>query len=331
MNEIPLIDIEPFRLGSREDKLRTARDFGAAFETIGFATIAGHGVPDELAARTHAAASAFFAQPLTDKMAAAIPERIKVRGYMPAGIESVGRTYDRITPPDLCEALVFNAMHRDPERLAPGSVSPTTGNVIPQQPADLFPICRDYFLAVHELTDTLFRLSAMALDLPEDHFTPYIDRRRGKLRTVLYPEQAEEPLPGQLRYGAHTDFGSLTILRQDEAPGGLQASPEPGTWIDVKPIPGTFVINAGALMARWTNDRWRAGVHRVENPPRDAQGSTRRLSLVLFCGVNDDALIECLPTCQSAAQPAKYPPITAGAHTAEKIDISMPEEMAVSP
>jgi isopenicillin N synthase-like dioxygenase len=329
MAEIPLIDIAPFRLGGDEDRLRAARAFGAAFEEVGFATIAGHGVPDALGVRAHAAAAEFFALPAAEKMAAAIPERIKVRGYMPFGIESVARTHDGETPPDLCEALVFSAMHLDSERAPPGAVSAATGNVVPARPPDLFAAYRAYFLAMRDLSGLLFRLAALSLDLPEGHFGPCVDRRRGKLRTVHYPEQPVAPLPGQLRYGAHTDFGSLTILRQDDAPGGLQAQLKTGEWIDVKPTPGTLVVNAGDLMARWTNDRWRSGVHRVVNPPRDADGSTRRVSLVFFSEVNEDAIIGCLPTCHSAANPAKYPPISAEAHRLRKIDISMPPEMAV--
>lgn len=329
MPEIPLIDLAPFRLGGDGDRRRTARAFGAAFEEVGFATIAGHGVPDALTGRAHAAAAEFFARPPAEKMAAAIPERIKVRGYMPFGIESVARTHEGETPPDLCEALVFSAMHLDPDSVPPGTVSAVTGNIVPACPADLFPDYRAYFLAMRALSGLLFRLAALSLDLPEDYLGPYVDRRRGKLRTVHYPDQPMAPLPGQLRYGAHTDFGSLTILRQDEAPGGLQAQFKTGEWVDVRPMAGTFVVNAGDLMARWTNDRWRSGVHRVVNPPRDARGSTRRVSLVFFSEVNDDAIIECLPTCHGAANPAKYPPISAEAHRLRKIDISMPPEMAV--
>jgi isopenicillin N synthase-like dioxygenase len=329
MPDIPFIDIAPFRLGTHDDRRRTAQAFGAAFEDVGFAIVAGHGVPEALGARAHAAAVEFFALPTADKMAAAIPERIKVRGYMPFGIESVARTHEGETPPDLCEALVFSAMHLDPESALPGGVSAATGNIVPARPADLFGAYRAYFLAMRELSGLLFRLAALSLDLPEGHFGPYVDRRRGKLRTVHYPEQAVAPLPGQLRYGAHTDFGSLTILRQDDAPGGLQAQFKTGEWADVKPIPGTFVVNAGDLMARWTNDRWRSGVHRVVNPPRDARGSTRRVSLVFFSEVNEDAIIECLPTCRGVANPAKYLPISAEAHRLRKIDISMPPEMAV--
>lgn len=329
MYEIPRIDIAPFRRGSPADKARVAREFGAAFENIGFATIVGHGVPDELVRRTYDTARAFFDLPLDEKMQSAQQARVKTRGYFPLGIESVALTRNEDKPYDLCEALIFSTLMREAADLAPGTISPEIGNIVPRRPAGLYPVYRGYFQAMHELVDTLMHLSALALDLPEDYFTPFIDVRRGTLRTVEYPNQIEEPKPGQLRYGAHSDYGGLTILRQDAAPGGLQACTVTGDWIDVMPTPESFVINVGDLMARWTNDRWRSTLHRVMNPPRDATGSTRRLSLVFFSGPNDDAVIECLPTCTGANRPAKYAPVKAIDYVSQKRDLSMPEELRV--
>jgi isopenicillin N synthase-like dioxygenase len=164
--------------------------------------------------------------------------------------------------------------------------------------------------------------------MPEDFFLPHYDRFRGTMRCAHYPAQAVEPEPGQLRYGAHSDYGGLTLLRQDEAPGGLQAYTRSGEWIDVRPVANSYVINIGDLMARWTNDRWRSTLHRVVNPPRHKNGPTRRLSLVMFSGPNDDALIECLPSCVDAAHPAKYQPVRASDYIQGKLNASMPEKLA---
>ena len=327
MDGIPRIDIEPFRRGDAADKATTAQAFGRAFEEVGFATIVGHGVPETLIRQTYDAALAFFALPLQEKLSATAPERVKSRGYLPIGIESVARTRGDDRPADLCEALVFQNLHRDDESLPPGSISPITGNVVPRRPARLYPLYHAYYAAVRDLIGTLMRLSALALDLPETYFDRSMDKRRGTLRSVFYPDQPEEPKPGQLRYGAHSDYGGLTVVRQDDAPGGLQARLKSGAWIDVPPTPGAFVVNIGDLMARWTNDRWRSTLHRVTNPPRDATGSTQRLSLVFFSGPKDDALIECLPSCADAARPAKYPPVRAADYVAAKLSASMPETL----
>jgi isopenicillin N synthase-like dioxygenase len=120
----------------------------------------------------------------------------------------------------------------------------------------------------------------------------------------------EAPEPGQLRLGAHTDYGSLTLLYQDETPGGLQVHRD-GVWRDAPIVPGTFVVNIGDLMSRWTNDRWVSTLHRVQNP---AQGrwDVPRLSIPYFHQPNYDAVIEAIPTCVAPGEQATYPPITSG-------------------
>ena len=130
-----------------------------------------------------------------------------------------------------------------------------------------------------------------------------------------YPQQRTAPEEGQLRAGEHSDYDNLTICLIEDKPGGLQARSPDGTWVDVPVVAGSFVVNIGDQMMRWTNDRWRSTRHRVVNPPRAAG---RRLSLCYFVEPRHDAVIECLPTCQSAARPAKYPPITAGDYMVEK-------------
>lgn len=320
---IPVVDIGAI-YGQAPDALaETAREFGAAFEKFGFATIVGHGVPPSTIDAAYRAGNAFFDLPLAHKLANTVPDRVKGRGYVPAGVESVARTLGSDRPPDLVEALVFGAMQDETLPLPRGGISAATGNYFPAEPPELASAFHAYFMAMRELSGTLMRLAAVALDLPADFFAPFVDRRRGTLRAAFYPEQPDPPAPGQLRYGAHTDYGGFTILRQDDAPGGLQVDLD-GSWIDVAPQPGAFTINIGDLVSRWTNGRWRSTLHRVVNPPRDTHASTRRLSLVFFSGPNDDAIIECLPTCQGPGRPAQYPPVVARDYIRAKLDSSMP-------
>ena len=113
------------------------------------------------------------------------------------------------------------------------------------------------------------------------------------------------PQPGQLRAGAHTDYGSLTILLPQAGPAACRSTRRNGEWRAVPPVPGAFIINIGDLMALWTNDRWVSTLHRVVNPAPDARGSTRRQSLRLLppaeLGCRDLCLGSCLAPGETAA------------------------------
>lgn len=324
---VPVIDIAPFASPDPAARRAVATQFAEAFEKTGFATIIGHGVPDALISPTYEAALGFFSLPQRMKEACMLPMRDKTHGYIPVGVESVAGTLGDETPPDLCEALVIAGLRF--EATAPVNETDKAfhqTNLWPGRPTTLRAAFTDYYWAMEALTQTLMRISALALDLPEDWFADKYDRFPGTLRAVQYPNQPDMPADGQLRYGAHRDYGGLTILRQDGAPGALEVCLPSGEWIGVRPLPGAFVINVGDLLARWTNDRWLSTLHRVVNPPRDVANAARRLSLVFFTGPNRDAMVECLPTCQSADNPPKYSPVRAIDHVLGKIHAAMLDE-----
>jgi isopenicillin N synthase-like dioxygenase len=313
---IPVIDISHSRSGDAPDRLRVARMLGDALEHVGFATVVGHGIDEDLLGSTYTTLREFFALPTAEKMRACPPERAKSRGYLPVGIESVAATLDADTPPDLCEALVFAALARQP---SPAGKQ----NLWPEQPAGLRDLVLRYNRELDALGKHLARLAALALDLAEHDLDGYFADPSMTLRFVNYPDQPSPPLPGQLRYGAHHDYGGLTILRQDEAPGGLEVCDARGSWHGVPPSPGGFVINVGDLMSRWTNGRWRSTLHRVVNPARELTGSTQRLSMVVFFSPNEESEIACLPTCATSTSPARWPPVKAGEYIRAKIARSM--------
>jgi len=314
--KLAIVDIEPFIEGDEAARKRVARAFGEAFETTGFAVIVGHGVPEALAGDLYGAVTEFFLEPFPAKARYIPEEQTKGRGYLPMGIESVAKTLTGETPPDLCEALVFNAPHR--EAAAGGKP-----NIWPDEPPRLAPLVKDWTRHMSALTDRLARLSALALDLPEDYFAEAYSDPALVLRFVNYPDQVEPPRPGQMRYGEHHDYGALTILRQDSAPGGLQIKDADGEWKEAGVVPDSFVINVGDLMARWTNNRWRSTLHRVSNPDRGLTGSTRRLSMVAFTGPNENYEVACLPSCMDAAHPPLFEPVKAGDYIRAKLTASM--------
>ncbi len=314
--DLALVDIEPFIKGDEGDRRRVARAFGDAFETTGFAVIVGHGVPETLATDLYDCVSDFFGESFEEKSRFTPPEKAKGRGYLPIGIESVAKTLTGETPPDLCEALVFTAPHREGEAGA-------RPNIWPDRPEVLAGLVRRWTVEMVALTERLSRMSALALDLPEGFFAAAYADPALVLRFVNYPDQPSPPLPGQLRYGEHHDYGALTILRQDAAPGGLQLKDADGQWKDAGVVPESFVINVGDLMARWTNNRWRSTLHRVSNPDRSLTGSTRRLSMVAFTGPNEQWEVSCLPSCIDADHPALFAPVKAGDYVRAKIAQSM--------
>ena len=185
---------------------------------------------------------------------------------------------------------------------------------------------REYYDAMASLVAHVMSSMAVGLGLADDHFEPFIDRPTSAVRALHYPDLRGHVVePGQLRAGAHSDYGTLTLLRQDAAPGGLQVRAVDGTWHDVPAVDGAYVVNVGDALERWTNDRWRSTVHRVIVPPDGTERDCSRQSMAFFHNANWDARIECLPTCLGVGETPRYPPTTAGRHLMEKFRSTHPE------
>lgn len=321
LKSVPMIDVSPFLTGDAAAKQQVARQIGDACREIGFLTIVGHGVPESLIQATYDTARAFFDLPEAEKNKVERPAPDQVRGYSPLMGEGLSYSLDEVTPPDLKESFSIGPVDvpADDAYFTRAEAGPHFApNVWPAAPAAMREIWTDYFRAMEQLSAQLMRMFAVALGLPETFFDDKIDRHISMFRALNYPDQAEPPQPGQLRAGAHSDYGSLTIVRQEDAPGGLQVQNDDGNWIDVKPTPGALVVNIGDLMMQWTNDLWRSTMHRVVNPPRDKALGSRRISLVFFHQPNYDAMVECLAGCAREGQPAKYAPVSSGDHLLSK-------------
>ena len=299
---VPVIDIAPFLAGTAEGKRQVAAQVGRACEEIGFLTIIGHGVSTELVQRTYDVSRRFFDLPLEEKLK--VPVNSTGVGYIPLQVESLAASLGEKTAGDLKESLNVGRDF-DHDRW-------------PANPPELKPLWIEYFRTLNTLDATIMRIFATALDLPEHFFDDKIEPPQAFMRVINYPDQPHDPLPGQLRAGAHSDYGTLTILRSENVAGGLQVRDRAGAWIDVVTMPESFVINIGDMMQYWTNDRWISTIHRVVNPPRDRNLGSRRQSIVFFHSPNENTLISCLDGCSSAANPLKYAPILAGEHLRQK-------------
>jgi isopenicillin N synthase-like dioxygenase len=299
------------------------REFDETLRTVGFFQVVDHGVDPAVADAAWNAARVFFDLPLDDKLAVERPAG-GLYGYFPMRSESLAASRGEATPGDLKES--FN--------MGPGirpSLSPVdeteaalfTANVWPAALPELQQTWQAYYAEMSALADRLMRVFALGLDLPADFFAPHIDASPSALRAINYPEQTHAPEPGQLRAGAHTDYGTLTILRQDAGRAGLEVhDAATDSWVPIPPTDGALVINIGDLMARWTNDRWTSTLHRVVNPDAapgsSASTSQRRQSMPFFHNANYSTIVECLPSCLAAGEAPRYEPVMAGPHLAGK-------------
>jgi isopenicillin N synthase-like dioxygenase len=318
-NGIPVIDIAPFRSG--EDKGSVALAVAAACEQIGFLVIAGHGVDRGLLDRAFAVSRDFFDLPVEEKLCYRPSGEVAPRGYAAMASKGLAATLGTAAPKDLREQFMLGTLAPMPPALAEldGASGCYAPNIWPDRPSSYRAVFTDLYRALEDLAATLMRIFALGLDLPESYFDNKIDHHFSVLGSNHYPPLTERPLQGQLRTGAHTDFGSLTILCPTAGPGGLQVQRGDGAWMDVQPVPGTFIVNLGDMMARWTNDRWKSTLHRVANPPDEAAAMSRRQSIAFFCHPNYDAEIRCIEGCTGPRRPPLYPPILAGEHMRMKM------------
>ena len=301
---VPVID-----LGDSPEAV--AAQIGAACEQIGFFQIVGHGVAADVIDGVWKATRAFFEEPAAVRTAVAMPSPGYPYGYAGFEAEKLASSLGDDTPPDRKQTFSIGPIH-------PPAHEPTdddeqwirSPNRWPVTPAGFRAALETYYDALAELSARLLSHMADALGLAGDYFEPMIDQHTSALRCLDYPSLTMPPLPGQLRAGAHTDYGTLTILRTAGGATGLETQSPAAEWVAIDAEPDGFVVNLGDSLAQWTNDRWRSTVHRVVETP----GAARRTSIAFFHNANWDAVIECLP----GLGPAKHAPVRAGRHLMHK-------------
>ncbi|WP_022962162.1 isopenicillin N synthase family dioxygenase [Halopseudomonas pelagia] len=317
---VPIIDLGPYFDGSAEGKAGVAKAVNQACRDIGFLVITQHQIPAELIERVSRLTSLFFDLPMDEKRKANRPRPDMVRGYSAVAEESLSYSMEEAAPGDLKESFSIGPQNipDEPyysEALAGPHFAP---NVWPTAVPGFEQAYAEYFEAMGDLACSLMRIFALALELPESFFDDKIDKHISMFRSLRYPHLRNGIEEGQLRAGAHTDYGSLTIVKPDGALGGLQVCNREGEWVDVPFVEDGFVVNIGDLMMQWTNDQWISTLHRVVNPPEDAAGDQQRQSLVFFHQPNYDVVVECLPSCVAEGKQPRYAPVTSGDHLQSK-------------
>jgi isopenicillin N synthase-like dioxygenase len=313
---VPVIDMSA--KDTAEGRASIAKAIGQSCETSGFFTIVGHGVSQDLVDRMYTTTNTFFKLPDAEKDLSA--SRAGVSGLRRFGA-SAADSPDKKTPPGLYEAFAVHVTGdlSEEERAKLGD-DPATwkiANIWPRLPADFKETWHEYLDAMTQLSADIMRLFALALELDEHFFDSKFDNHVSLLLANYYYPQLEPPPPGQIRRAAHTDWGTLTVLYQEDDLGGLQVLQGTDDWRDIPAIPRSFVVNIGDLMAFWTGGRWASTVHRVVNP---GQGNTSsRISIPFFYLPDPYSSIEPMQSFASAADGQPFDRVTVGKWFSHKI------------
>ena len=306
-SELPVIDIGPSFSDDTVARDRIAEEIGAACRDTGFFYISNHGVDQSLIDGAFVQANRFFDQPHDRK------EKCKKQGFSNGYEPPESQRLDNESPGDIKESFNFTM----------GNVPGTPGYKANIWPED-FPGFRDtleaYEQAVWQAGLQVSRLISLSLGMPFNHFDETFAPQKSPLRILRYPPHPDDAKFNQLGCGAHTDWGWITLLSQDSL-GGLEVETASGEWVRVEPIPGTFVVNLGDIMLRWSNGKYHSSLHRVMN---NRSGQNRH-SIVLFFNQAHETQVECLPTCLEPGETPKFPPCTAGEHSTQRYNESRPQ------
>ncbi|MBL6954005.1 MAG: isopenicillin N synthase family oxygenase [Alphaproteobacteria bacterium] len=298
---IPLIDLAPIAHGGLSGAREIAPALRQALEDTGFLMIVNHGVPQALIEQTFVQAKRFHDQSMAAKQAVLM--NAHNNGYMAMGRYNVSTSRaSEDALPDMNEAFFIKRERAPDDPLALAGRRFAGPN---EWPADL-PGFREAILAYTEAVDALGRrllpAVALALDLAPDTFDAAFAESQFSFRLSHYPRADRQP--DQYGIAPHTDANFMTFLAQSGVPG-LQVKGVSGEWWDVPYVPGSFVVNTGDMLHRWTNGRFKSTPHRVVPPDDQA-----RYAIPYFLGPNLDTLITCLSSCCDKDNPPLFPPIT---------------------
>lgn len=325
---IPVLDLGPFLAGEPGALARLGEEVRHALENIGFFFIKNHGVTQELIDRVFAENARFHAQPLERKLAVKVNS--KGIGYMPQGLQQPKyRQGETPRKPDLGEAFFIG---REVNSTTHDAIAPDPiyqgGNQWPSDLPGFRETLIEYFAAIEALSLQLLPVYATALRLPEHFFDAAFvhSRPMGILRLSHYPgTQCEE---NQFNTSPHIDGDFMTFLAQSEVPG-LELRTAEKKWIQAPAIPGTFLVNAGEILRLWSNGRFRATLHRVNN-----QSGRDRYAIPFFYSPSPDTLINCVETCCDDQHPPQYRPVTVREYTewfSHKVFVHLKDKPGRSP
>ncbi len=260
-------------------------------------------MPQSLIDRTFAEARRFHAQPMTDKQKVLM--NAHNNGYMASGRYNVrtSRVSEAAAKPDLNEAFFIKRERSPDDPLVQAGRRFAGPNEWPANLPGFKQNLLEYTESVDAMARSLLPALAVSLGLPPGYFDAAFAESQFSFRLSHYPAVSAREV-GQYGIAPHTDANFLTFLAQSGV-AGLQARVGDDEWLDVPYVPGSFVVNSGDMLHRWTNGHYRSTPHRALPPI-----GQDRYAIPYFLGPHLDTLIACLPSCQSPDDPPQFPPIT---------------------
>ena len=302
---LPIINIADLSAQDLDKRKQVGRDLRVACLDKGFFYCTGHGIPQGLIDAVLVQARLFFSQNLATKQKVDKTRSSCNRGYEHLG----GQTLEANTLPDNKEGFYIGLdLPEEDPRVVAGRFN-RGPNLWPQELPGFKSTMQAYFSAMQDLGERLMDGIALSLNLDEDYFSGFKKDPFAILRLLHYPPQNTNASANEKGAGAHTDFGGLTLLLQD-AVGGLQVfDHSTQAWISAKPVTGSYIVNLGDMISRWTNDQYQSTLHRVIN-----SSGKERYSVPFFYSGNPDHQVSCIPTCLESGASPKYPPIIVEDH-----------------
>ncbi len=308
--ELPVVDSTGLLQRDAEASTRAAAAIRDAYIEYGFLYVSGHGVPQSTIDAAGASAMRFFRLPEVEMRQ--VSANIANRGWHALG-DALMYGAEK---PDYKEfyQVGLELPLDDPDVLAgqPLRGANNWPRFMPELQRDMYA----YFEAVAVCGQALLHGVTLSLDIDPDFFVDKIFKPLQRSQAVYYPPQPASLSDDQFGVAAHTDFGNITILWQDDN-GGLEVQNLAGEWIAAPPVPDTMVVNAGDLLGRWSNDRYRSTKHRVVN-----RSGRERISIATFYDPTFSAKVDPRDLGLPSEQESKYLPISAGEHILERIDAS---------
>ncbi|OJJ97840.1 hypothetical protein ASPACDRAFT_79972, partial [Aspergillus aculeatus ATCC 16872] len=320
---IPIVDFKAwFNTEDEAARRRVAQELMEACQRVGFVYIINYSLPEHVLDSTFDWMRRLFELPKDIKMQAPHPEGWAVhRGYSWPGLEKVSQTIstgdDEETRQRLREVPDVKEIY---DIGSEENTAQPNQWIIEEALAGFRSFMNRFYWDCNGVGIEILRALALGLNLDnENHLAQKHSGHNNQLRLLHYlPVPADDLETDRVaRCPAHTDWSSITMLFQDGC-GGLEVEDisQPGKFVPAAPVKNAIVMNVGDLLQRWSNDRLRSTNHRVRLPQLSNrfEGSNRmtreRFSIPYFMAPDPDSVIECIPSCMSEDEPAKYEPIT---------------------